>query len=188
MVPACAVCNSTKSRLETYALAVLPIGSRHDDAQVYAEQNIERRLAKNHALRRKLIPERNADWERHANGLLVPMMLVPIDTDKIYELFSLIVRGLYMYHWKVALDPARVQVFDQRVGNGILSAIIRDIGLGQTVRGDIGHRTFVYEAMRSATDTQFSLWQFSVFGGLELGRLDSPGLRVSRFCAVTRPN
>jgi hypothetical protein len=192
-VPACIACNNAKSLLEHYALTVLPFGSRHSDALSYLEENLGRRLARNHALRRTLVFQRDGGWERHPNGLIVPAMAGTVDTEKIYELFSFIVRGLYMYQWAIALDPAwrvDVQMFDPRSEHGVIDNVIRKIigQVDQTAKGNIGRGTFVYEGVRSANLAQLSLWQFTVFGGLELGSdANIPHLRLSRFYAITRP-
>ena len=52
-----------KSTLEHYALSVLPIASRHIDAELYSEQNIGRRLRKNARLRSELHFEHSGLWE-----------------------------------------------------------------------------------------------------------------------------
>jgi len=193
VVPACIDCNNEKSKLEHYALAVLPFASRHTDARDYAEQNLERRLARNHALRNALEIRRDGGWEPHLNGLIVPAMTIAIDTNKIYELFSLVVRGLFMHHWGKALDPAwqvDLQMFDPRgereVIDNVSPKIIRQVA--QTAKGNIGRGTFVYEAVQSAHLIQVSLWEFTIFGGLEFGAdTKNRFLRLSRFYAVTRP-
>jgi hypothetical protein len=53
-VPACEVCNTEKSALETYALAVLPFGSVLPRSEEYLRKNIERRLTRHPTLRREL--------------------------------------------------------------------------------------------------------------------------------------
>ena len=98
-VPACEDCNRFRSRLENYALAVLPLGSRHCDARAYSEENIERRLRRNDAVRRGLSFQHSGQWERQPNGLLLPIMSVDVDQEKICALFGLIVKGLFMSHW-----------------------------------------------------------------------------------------
>jgi hypothetical protein len=100
IVPACVECNGHKSRLEHYALSILPLGSRHTDASSYSKQNIDRRLRRNARL---TSPLRFGHWEDH-KGLFLPVMSLAIDQKKIRGLFSLIVRGLFMSHWREALD------------------------------------------------------------------------------------
>lgn len=192
IVPACRKCNGEKSSLETYILAVLPFGSRHEDARAYAELNLERRLLRNRALKESLILRRDGSWEAHPNGLMVPASSLPVDTAKVYRLFSMVIRGLFMHHWNVALDPewyVDVQMFDPRGERQVIQDVINKIvgPVSQTEKGNFGRGTFVYEAMRSAAVAELSLWQFSIFGGLQFGG-DNSRLRLSRFYAVTRPN
>ena len=53
-VPTCRPCNTKKSALETYALAVLPFGSMLAHGEEYILANMERRLAKHPKLKREL--------------------------------------------------------------------------------------------------------------------------------------
>ncbi|HUC70941.1 MAG TPA: hypothetical protein VMS01_07115, partial [Stellaceae bacterium] len=73
------------------------------DAKTYSENNTRRHLIKNAALQAQLSLRHSGTWERSRNGILVPIMSVRIDTAKVEELFSLVVRGLFMFHWGVPL-------------------------------------------------------------------------------------
>ncbi len=64
MVPACEECNTAKSKLETYALTILPFGNRHQDAEIYAEKNLARRLRKNPSLNREIAAGTTRVWDR----------------------------------------------------------------------------------------------------------------------------
>jgi hypothetical protein len=87
IVPACAECNGNKSKLEHYALSILPLGSRHVDARSYSEKNIDRRLRRNARLRSQLRFEHSGLWEGN-KGLLLPVMSLAVDEEKIRKLFS----------------------------------------------------------------------------------------------------
>ncbi len=191
-VPACAECNGLKSKLENYVLTVLPLGSRHRDAKAYSEENIERRLKRNAAVRSGLSLQHSGLWERQANGLIVPIMSVDVDQDRIRSLFAFIVKGLFMFHWGVPLNEKwmpDVTIIIPRAEGLVFSEIIGKMGPNlEIVRGDLGQGTFVYTGTRSLTLKWFSLWQFTVFGGLQFGNPDMPNQAFTKLSAVTRPD
>jgi hypothetical protein len=191
LVPACAECNGQKAKLEHYALSVLPLGSRHHDARRYGEQNIERRLQKNRALRTRLTVQHSGLWERHPNGLLVPTMSLKIEGDKIQQLVSLIVRGLFMFHWKNALGPewfADPAMFHPAYEDRAIGPLMRYFERPAAVaEGNLGCNTFVYRGLRCAYISQLSIWQLRLFGGLQFGGdTKFPDGRFTKFSVVTR--
>ena len=109
-VPACNSCNSKKSALETYALGVLPFGSRLPHSEEYIGSKMERRLTQHPKLRRELGSGSSREWIVQ-NGVLVPAMTMPLDPDRIDPLVAMIVRGLFNYefgfplhrHWEVSV-------------------------------------------------------------------------------------
>jgi hypothetical protein len=188
-VPACADCNGKKAKLEQYALSVLPFGSRHLDARRYGDRNIERRLAKNRALR--LSFQKSGLWDRHPGGFLVPTISLKVHPDTIQKLVGSIVRGLFMFHWKDALDSdwyADATLFhpdfERRVIGPLMSYIGRPAAIAE---GNLGRGTFVYRGVRSSLIPQVSLWQLTIFGGLQFGNAASfPDARFTKFSVVTR--
>ena len=90
-VPACAACNGAKSQLEHYLTAVIPFGGQHPDGLVHLTEMVPGRLAHNQKLARRLsdglsstmVPSRET-----------PAMTIPIDPDKVGELFALIAKWL----------------------------------------------------------------------------------------------
>jgi hypothetical protein len=102
-VPACHACNHAKGKLEHYLTAILGFGGRHADASANLIQMVPGRLVKNLALHRRLSNGLGRIWAQEGN-LVVPVTL-PIDSDKIGELFRFIVKGLMWHHWKVLLGP-----------------------------------------------------------------------------------
>ena len=190
-VPACLPCNGEKSALEHYALSVLPLASRHQDARRYAERNIARRFDKNRALLNRLSIERSGQWERHSGGFLVPTMSLKIDPEKITKLIGLIVRGLFTFHWKDALDLdwyADATLFhlehERRAIAPLLPYIEPFAGIAE---GDLGRGTFVYRGMRSSRIPQISLWQLTMFGGLQFAsEKQFPNERFVKFSVITR--
>ncbi|MBV8567849.1 MAG: hypothetical protein JO273_20565 [Methylobacteriaceae bacterium] len=181
-----------KAKLEHYTLSVLPFGNRHPDATRYADQKIERRLRKNRSLRGRLAIEQSGSWERHPNGLFVPAVSLKIEMDKIQRLISLIVTGLFAFHWKEALDPDWLgdaaifhPEFEDRVLRPLKPCFERPAAVAE---GNLGRSTFVYRGLRSAPLQQLSLWQLTLLGGLQFGG-DSrfPQGRFTTFSVVTRP-
>lgn len=191
IVPACERCNGEKSLLEQYALTVLPLGSRHPDAKTYSDENIPRRLKKNVSLHAGLSLEHSGLWERRSDGLLVPIKSVGIDPEKIQELFALVVRGLFMFHWGMPLHSkwyADVAIIRPEAEHYSFGTILNNMGQRVTVEGDLGRGTFVYWGTRSASRRWWSPWQFTLFGGLQFGNSDAPDQSFSKLSAVTRPD
>ena len=54
-VPSCEACNTTKSQLENYFMAITPLGANHPTAKEYAELNLPRRFAGNRRLHRSMV-------------------------------------------------------------------------------------------------------------------------------------
>jgi hypothetical protein len=191
IVPACERCNSDKSLLEQYALTVLPLGSRHPDAKTYSDQNIPRRLKKNVPLQARLSLGHSGLWERRPDGLLVPIRSVGIDAEKIQKLFALVVRGLFMFHWRTPLHSkwyTDVAIIRPEAEHYSFGTIFNKMGQRVGVKDNLGRGTFVYWGTRSASLRWFSLWQFTLFGGLHFGNSDTPNRSFTKLSAVTRPN
>ena len=191
-VPSCKECNSSKSALENYALTVLPLGSRHSDARTYSEANIERRLRRNDAIRSRLSVQHPGVWEQQPNGLLLPIMSVDIDQEKICALFALIVKGLFMLHWDLALNEkwwADVTIIKPEAERTVFGTLLGKIGPAQeVVQRNFGRGTFAYAGVRSATARWFSVWQFTLFGELRFSNANVPNRAFTKLSVVTRPD
>ena len=59
-MPACEACNTEKSALETYALAVRPFGSVLPHSEEYLRKNMERRLTGTQSWLRE--SEQSVEW------------------------------------------------------------------------------------------------------------------------------
>jgi hypothetical protein len=192
IVPACGNCNGLKSKLERYALTVLPLGSRHCQANAYSKANIERRLRRHPALRNRLVVHHSEIWERQSNGMLMPMMSLGIDAEQIQALFGLIVKGLFMFHWSEPLgekwDPD-VAIIRPDGERAVFSEILAKMGSNlEIVQDNLGRGTFQYVGVRGANLKWFSLWQLTVFGGLQFGNAGAPNQGFTKLFAVTRPD
>jgi hypothetical protein len=98
-VPACAACNGAKSSLEHYLTAVLAV--RRPTCRRHLTEMVPGRLAQK--LARQLSEGLSTNV---VLGGATPAMTIPIDPDKVGELFALIAKGLVCHHWQVLLPPA----------------------------------------------------------------------------------
>ncbi len=186
-VPACAACNGEKSTLEHYLTAVLPFGGTHEDAHEALSEMVPPRLEKNTKLKNILSGGLVEDW-REENGVLVPAMTVPFDSDRASELFRFITKGLLYHHWGMVLDKQKHGVWA-----GFLNAqgvefhqSLLSMNSRERIREDIGNGTFVYEGAQGTDIPEMSIWIFNVFGGLKLsGDPDSPDELASVIGGVT---
>ncbi len=191
-VPTCKVCNATKSALETYALAVLPFGSMLPHGEEYIQANMERRLAKHPKLRRELSRGASREWIRQ-NGLMVPVLTVPLDHHRINALIAMIVRGLFNYeygfplrtHWDV-----QVTTFLPTAEAALMPKFLDALGPApEKVEGAVGDGTLKYTAWHSRWCKYWSLWQLTMFGGLKVGGDENvPDMAFDRWSAVTVRN
>jgi hypothetical protein len=188
-VPACEACNTEKSALETYALAVLPFGSVLSHSEEYLRKNMERRLTRHPTLRRELGDGSSREWIRQ-NGVRVPVLTVPLDHERINALVAVIVRGLFNYefgfalhrHWEVRgtnFLPAEEVV--------LLPNMISLIGPSPLkIERTVGDGTVKYTAWRSRYLKHCSIWQVSLFGGLKVGGDEEfPELAFDHWSAAT---
>ncbi len=185
MVPACEECNTRKSKLETYALTVLPFGSLHEDSAGYLEKNAPRRLRKHPTLNRQLAEGATRVWGKHGE-VLMPTTVLPVDDERIDKLMAMIVRGLYMHHFELALHKnwdVMVTMFRPELEVVIMDQV--KVLLGENPRHisrNLGRGTFTYEGYRSSIMRNLSVWQFTLFGGLALA---DDEIALSRFSAIT---
>jgi hypothetical protein len=184
-VPACDTCNGAKSRLEHYLTVVLPFGGQHADGLAHLSGMVSGRLARNQKLARGL----SAGLSRTmVPGKETPTITIPIDPDKVGELFSLIAKGLVWHHWQVLLHPDAFGVRAEMLsaaGEQFYSQALA-MNSGARVRETLGNGTFSYEGVQSAENPELSVWRFSVFGGLAVsGDPEAPGEISSQIGATT---
>ena len=188
-VPACKRCNTKKSALETYAMAVLPFGSLLANSEEYIAAKLEGRLAKNPKLRRELATGRSEQWVRQ-NGVLIRQMTMPLRHDRINDLVAMIVRGLFMHEFGFALRPnwtVRVTNFLPEAEAMLMPRFMDCLGPGPLrVDREIADGVVRYTAWRSQWGRYWSIWHLTLFGGLLVGGdPDVPDMSFSRWSAVT---
>jgi hypothetical protein len=166
-VPSCASCNNCKSELETYASAVLMIASRHIEADRYRQQMVRPRIAKNGKLQRELRLNDPPQWVS-VGGVIQPMHPVLVDAQKINQLMQLIVRGLYMHHFGLALSPdfyPDASMFHPDHEAALLASVSDYFPPEvERVAGNLGRGAFIYSAARSPENANFSVWQLAWHG------------------------
>lgn len=188
-VPTCKGCNSKKSALETYALAVLPFGSMLPDGEEYLLANMERRLAKHPKLKRELGTGASREWIRQ-NGLMVPVLTMPLDHERITALIAMIVRGLFRYEYGFPLRThweTRVTNFLPMDEAALMPKFIKALGRApEKVERAVGDGAVRYTAWHSRWCKYWSVWHLTMFGGLKVGGdEDAPGMAFDHWSAIT---
>lgn len=168
-VPACERCNNEKSSLEHYLTSVLPFGGRHADALANLENMVPPRLARNLRLHRELAKGRGVAMTEERPGLHMPTMTLPFDSDRLHQLFGFVVKGLLYHHWGVLLLPSHgLRVMSlTKFGDTSFSTFL-GMNAKERVRSDLGKGAFSYEGAQGTDYPEFSIWRFSIFGGLKL--------------------
>lgn len=167
-VPACDACNGRKSRLEHYALSLLPFGGRHASASENLETMVPKRLERNAALHRAIVEGQGRVWLKDVSGAAAPMMTLSLDSEKLNELFGFMAKGLLFYHWQTHLragDSVRAMAltndgrtfFEQR----LLRGAVRDRVVGRP-----GNGTVAYEGAQGVDSPSVSVWLIELFGGV----------------------
>ena len=186
-VPACRQCGDEKSRLEHYLTSVLPFGGRHADAHENLVGLVPDRLAKNQRLHRELESGRSRVWTKEPSGLLIQTTTVPIDCEKIEQLFVFIVKALMWHHWQVQLGAE--SFVDVHLAAGEVArafARLSSLRAKARLKVDVGDGTFIYEGAQGTDNDTISVWDFSIYGGVKLTG-DAPGEEISQIRAMTGP-
>jgi hypothetical protein len=116
-------------------------------------------------------------------------MTIPIDGAKVEELFKYITKALMWHHWKVTLGE---DTFIEAIIPTF--AMIRQfVGLlrsnaAQRASENLGLGTFMYAGAQGMDNPVISVWEFAIYGGLDLGgRGPRSNEVVSRVYAMTGP-
>jgi hypothetical protein len=188
-VPVCHTCNGKKSALETELMAILPFGARHSSSDRNLQEMVPRRLANNRRLHRQLGERQGRIWTKSDSGLIVQTMTLPVDGEKLLELFKWIARGLIWYHWRVrvtdeehdvtamTLTEAGEPIFDRHLRHPSPRRVERDIASG----------TFWYEGVQAYDAPEATMWRFSLYGGIWFGNPEFPAEVASRIGVMTGP-
>lgn len=188
-VPACSQCNGQKSQLEHYLTAVLPFGGRHQDSTENLTTMVPKRLERNAKLQRAISTGASRIWVPE-NGILLRSMSLPLNFQKVEQLFCFVAKGLAYYHWGVtlkshhfvtplALTTAGEQKFRETFFNR---------GVASAINSDLANKTFVYEGVQGTDNPHITAWLISVYGGIALGGDPrDPALQTSIMGVITGP-
>lgn len=181
-VPACNACNHEKSRLEHYLTAVLPFGGRHGDASELL-QLVPSKLAKNVRLHRELEEGIDLVLSEELPGLFAPTIAIPFDDLQLHQLFGFITKGLLWHHWSVILTTDHdLRAFSlSNLGEAFISQQL-DHRAKKRVNCSVGNGAFSYEGAQGNDYPEFSVWRFSIFGGLKLA--GDPTLLVEEYTSI----
>jgi len=189
-VPACADCNNKKSALEHYAATALMAGSNHVDGDLYRREKVAPRIAKNRKLRLSM----GLDTDPvllNVNGIIRPMHILKIEYEKINKLMSLIVIGLYYFHFGLPLDRqfySEVCMFAPDHDPALWASMAAYFPPGsERVTANLGRGGFVYEGIQSPAHHAFTVWRMAWHGGIPLHGGNSPPQGVAVFWGITRP-
>jgi len=166
IVPACKGCNNAKSNLEHYLTAVMPFGGRHASSTENLSTMVPPRLAKNSKLfsllkkGKKTLPalRNGGPWESE--------MTLPLDGEKVIQLFELIARGLAYWHWEICLPPETYLVkaaFFNSMGRELFERLLAK-NAKERVKISLGDGVFSYEGAQSAECPELTVWRMSLYG------------------------
>lgn len=185
-VPSCAICNGNKSSLEHYATALFPFGSLHESAKNMLKDTAPKRLAKNLKLKRELQGKMDRIWLKSSSGLILPTMTLPINGEKLMQLFSMIVRGLFWHNWNSVIPNnyfVKVYTLNLR-GLIFFHDNLLSKAPGNLKEEILGNGIFRYICTRSDGDPYISVWQMSFYNGIMMtGSTDEPLF----ICSLTGP-
>lgn len=154
--------------LEHYLLTVLPFGGKHTASASILRDRVPKRLEKNLKLHRELSALRGRAWLEE-KGVIRATMTIPIDADKLVNLFRLIPRGLAAYHWKHQI-PSRYHVgagLLTRAGEEIIAPLLAGNARQRVIRS-LGDGLVEYEGAQALDDASLTIWRFSLYGGINL--------------------
>jgi hypothetical protein len=187
--PACRRCNNEKSKLEHYAVAVLPFGASHVESRMILSNMVPGRLAHNQKLARELSEGSATHFVSRDNGRSWDTeKTLPFDGVEIARLFQMIGRGLAYVEWGIVLPDADCIVhadFLTAHGRSLFDRFFAGKGK-KTGERNLGNGIFVYDGVQSLESPQLTLLRMS-FGTLLGGDPKARGERVSVVHALTAP-
>ena len=167
-VPSCSECNNTKAKLEHYATAILPFGSKHENAEEMLKGATAKRLNKNIKLKKELKSEMGEIWVESSSSLTLPSITIPVKGDKLTQLFQMIIKGLYYHNWQMIIPKDYfVEAYTVSL-RGLL--FFRDKMLlkapSNFIQNILGNGVFHYKCTRGNGDPGISAWEMFFYNGV----------------------
>jgi hypothetical protein len=189
-VPCCSKCNNDKSKLEHYAASILPFGSNTVYAQEMLRERVAKRLEKNIKLKKELNKNSKKVWFKSNSGLYLRTLSIPIKSEPILGLLQYYIKGLYYYHWNIAL-PADIGVWARSFNyKGILMFRKTLFGINpkNILEYNLGDGYLIYRCTRNEINKYISAWEFSFYKGAKMFGSSSDGKKQQIYlCGVTAP-
>jgi hypothetical protein len=168
-VPSCAGCNNEKSNLEHYLTAILPFGGRHESAKENLSIMVPGRLAKNRKLQKELQEKEGHSLSVEPGGHATKCMTLPIEGQKLLNLFSAITKGLIWHHWGTLLTKefSVATIALTRFGEEFFKKNFLSRNSEQRVENTIGSNSFHYVGLQAVDVPQITVWLYSIYDGLK---------------------
>jgi hypothetical protein len=186
-VPACVACNNSKSALEHYILSVLPLGGRHNGADIAISDQVKPRLAKNQKLAMSIAEAQRQFVVLDAERNWHVGTITPFDVGKLEALAIFIGQGLAWHHWQIQLAPDSLA--DARrinsEGTKYFRGQMTGAACGGQVKATLGKDVFRYHRAYQRTNRLKTIWEMTFFGGVEIGPLSAGGESARTIFAVS---
>jgi len=130
-------------------------------------------LSNNQRLHRHLGENMRKSWAQTENGLLLPSLALPFDSDQLTSWAGYIAKALILHHWQELL-PTDYDSFPfclSRSGEAVLGKFFLAHPMN-VVSNDLGDGTILYRGVHFENLTT-SYWEIIPFGGVLLG--EDPG-------------
>ncbi|MHB9026667.1 MAG: hypothetical protein ACYC7E_21255 [Armatimonadota bacterium] len=155
--------------MEHTLTAVLPFGGRQESAAENMLTQLPKRLDKNKRLHQAILDGKKDIWTTEHSDLALPSISIPIEHTTIEELFTYVVRGLLLYHYKIRLSPAhtvKVIFVESSMANNAYQRLFQY--KDYIINENLGEGTFVYEGVQCLEYPEATAWWFTIFGGIVL--------------------
>lgn len=115
-------------------------------------------------------------------------MTVPLDGEKLIQLFELIARGLAYWYWEICLPAETCLVkaaFFTSAGREMFERLLA-LNARDRVKISLDDDVFVYEGAQSAECRELTVWRMSLYGG-QVSDPKVPMEKCSEAYAITAP-
>lgn len=169
-VPACKTCNSRKSDLERYAMAVFPFGAQEPIGAEVLQTKVQARLANDQRLLRKIAAGSRDAVYIDSQGGRQRRLAVPFDWQRSAELFRMLVLGLLWHHNRAPMPVPyviRLLALTER-GRDWFRGNVLALSSENYQEVALAGGAFSYRFTRSPDDPFFSAWILDVYGSLSI--------------------